>query len=145
MFAFACRAGGLLAKADRREVNLLGRYGRQLGVAWQLSEELSMFDCSDIEALQALEEQIATNRPFYPIALAAAADEDISQTWQELRHKDNDRLLEELLVKLRSTNTRSITRQKIAERTWTARSILRKLPESEHRQQLDQIAQALAK
>ena len=145
MFAFACRAGGLLAKANRREVNLLGRYGRQLGVAWQLTEELSMFECSDQEALHALEEQLATNRPFYPIALAAAHDEDIGQKWQELRKKENDHLLVEFLQQVRSSKTRVITRQKIAECTWTARKILRKLPESEHRQQLDQIAQALAK
>ena len=145
MFAFACRSGGLLAKANRREVNLLGRYGRKLGVAWQLTEELSMFDCSKNEALHALEEQIATNRPFYSIALAATHNEDISKTWQALRDKENDHLLEELLQQVRSSNSRSITRQKIAECSWAARKILSKLPDSEHRQQLDQIAQALAK
>ena len=104
-----------------------------------------MFDCSEREALQALEEQIATNRPFYSIALAATYNDDISRKWQELRHKENDHLLAELLQQVRSSNTRSITRQKIAECTWTARKILSKLPESEHRQQLDQMAQALAK
>jgi octaprenyl-diphosphate synthase len=143
MFAFSCRAGGLLAQASRRQVNLLGRFGRKLGVAWQLTEELAIFDGP--EALQALEEQIATNRPFYSIALAAEHDEEISRKWKELRQQDNEPLLKELLEEVRSTNTRSITRQKIAECSWTARTILSKLPESEQRSQLDQIAQALAK
>lgn len=145
MFAFACRAGGLLAQASRRQVNLLGRFGRKLGVAWQLTEELTMFDGSEKDALQALEEQIATNRPFYSIALAAEYDEEITKKWKELRKQDNEPLLKELLEEVRSANTRSITRQKIAECSWTARKILSKLPESEQRSQLDQIAQALAK
>ena len=90
-------------------------------------------------------EQIATNRPFYSIALAAEYDEEISRKWKELRKQDNEPLLKELLEEVRSANTRSITRQKIAECSWTARKILSNLPESEQRSQLDQIAQALAK
>ena len=145
MFAFACRAGGLLAKADRREVNLLGRYGRMLGVAWQLTEELSLFDASEQDALQVLESQLATNRPFYPIALAAAKDAEINRKWDELRSSECEHLLTDLLHQIRASETRARTRQKIAECTWTARKILRNLPESEHRQHLDNIAQALAK
>ena len=70
MFSFACRSGGLLSGASRREVNLLGRYGRQLGVAWQLTEELSALDSSFEVAKQSLEEHLNTDGktvPYVPI------------------------------------------------------------------------------
>ena len=52
MFAFACRAGGMMAKAPRSQYNLLARYGRELGVAWHLTEELAHLEGNNLSSLE---------------------------------------------------------------------------------------------
>lgn len=40
LIEFACRAGGIVAGADDSDVDRLGRYGRALGLAFQISDDL---------------------------------------------------------------------------------------------------------
>lgn len=145
MFSFACRAGGLLAKTPNREVNLLARYGRELGVAWHLTEELAYLDCSDSQALPSLERQILINRPFYTVALAIESSPQVAEYWMELQKKENPALLLALLREIQGLPVIAQTRQKIVERVWSAQSILRKLPQSAQREQLENLTQMLAK
>lgn len=145
MFSFACRSGGLLSGASRREVNLLGRYGRQLGVAWQLTEELSAWDSSFEIAKQSLEEQLSTKRPFYPLICAAEDNPEVRDLWTYLLDKEDENALDSLVHKIQSSPAIPQTRQKIGEHSWTARKIARDLPQSPHRNHLESLAQALAK
>lgn len=145
MFSFACRSGGLISGASRREVNLLGRYGRQLGVAWQLTEELSALDSSFEIARQSLEEQISTKRPFYPLIRAAEESEEVRRLWKYLLDEEDEDALINLVHQIQSSPAIPQTRQKIGEYSWTARRIARDLPQSQHRNHLEYLAQALAK
>ena len=140
MFAFACRAGGMMAKAPRSHCNLLARYGRELGIAWHLTEELAHMDSNN---LSALEDQIGLGRPFYSVALAIEEDEDVRRIWSQV---SNDVLpVGQLMDSVQSTTSLALTRQKVVEHVWSARRILRDLPQSSHRDHLDHLAHALAK
>ena len=139
MFGFACRAGGMMSKAPRAHCNLLARYGRELGVAWQLTEELAHMEGRNILAL---EEQVAMGRPFYAVALAAEQDPNIQSLWAAVLREDVP--VEQLMDELIDSPSLVQTRQTIVEHVWSARSILRDLPHSSHRDQLDHLAFALA-
>jgi octaprenyl-diphosphate synthase len=145
MFSFACRSGGLLSGGSRREVNLLGRYGRQLGVAWQLTEELSALDSSFEIAKQSLEEQLSTKRPFYPLICAAEESSEVRDLWDYLLNKEDEDALDSLVQKIQRSPAIPQTRQRIGEFSWTARKIARALPQSQHRNHLESLAEALAK
>ena len=140
MFGFACRAGGMMAKAPRAHCNLLARYGRELGVAWQLTEELAHLEGRNV---MALEEQLAMGRPFYAVALAAEQRPEIQSIWAAVRREDLP--VEALMDALQDSASLIQTRQTIIEHVWSARSILSELPHSSHRDQLDHLAYALAK
>lgn len=140
MFAFACRAGGMMAKAPRSQCNLLARYGRELGVAWHLTEELAHLEGKN---LSALEDQIGLGRPFYTVALAAETDVVVRDVWQSVQRDETD--VATLMQVLHQSTALPQTRQKVAQRVWSARSLLKDLPQSSHRDQLEQLASALAK
>lgn len=140
MFAFACRAGGMLANAPRAQYNLLARYGRELGVAWHLTEELAHLEGNN---LTALEDQIGLGRPFYTVALAAEQDDTVRDVWKAVQEDEAD--LSTFMNVLHQSKALPLTRQKVAQRVWSARSLLKDLPQSSHRDQLDGLAHALAK
>ena len=140
MFAFACRAGGMMAKAPRSQYNLLARYGRELGVAWHLTEELAHLEGNN---LSSLEDQIGLGRPFYTVALAAEQDEAIRKIWQDVQ--DDKAEVATLMESLNRSKAIPQTRQKVAQRVWSARTLLKDLPKSSHRDQLEHLASALAK
>ena len=140
MFAFACRAGGMMAKAPRTQYNLLARYGRELGVAWHLTEELAHLEGNN---LAALEDQIGLGRPFYTVAFTAEQDETIRAVWQDVQADKAD--VSTLMEVLHRSKAIPLTRQKVAQRVWSARRLLKDLPKSSHRDQLDHLATALAK
>lgn len=140
MFAFACRAGGMIAKAPRSQCNLLARYGRELGVAWHLTEELAHLEGNN---LSALEDQIGLGRPFFTVALAAEKDEDVREIWRDVQ--SDKAAVETLMEVLNRSKAIPHTRQKVAQRVWSARTLLKDLPQSSHRDQLEHLASALAK
>ena len=111
-----------------------------MGVAWQLTEELAHLESRNIPAF---EEQVAMGRPFFAVALAAEQNPEIQSMWAAVRRDDVP--VERLMDKPYDSQSLALTRQTIVEHVWSARSLLRDLPDSSHRDQLDHLAQALAK
>ena len=73
LFEVACRLGGYFNLADAPATDALARYGRELGVAYQIYD-----DCLDIfglesEAGKSLGTDVATGKPTLPVLLALEA------------------------------------------------------------------------
>lgn len=139
VFAFACRAGARLGGLDRAEVSGLSRYGRHVGVGWQLAEDLAAFEQEE-ERRDLLE----AARPLYPVAWAIDADDRIAPLWDRLREEGDPAAAEELAARVRAAGGLSAGRQALVQQVWSARQALHALPPTPARERMDQIAASLA-
>ncbi len=142
LFAFACRAGGHLVRATRPAVTGLGRYGRHVGIAWKLAEDLALFEPQDGPRL--LAHQAAGGRPSFPVAWANGIDPAIDPLWRRLGAGFDPALAEELTVRVRALGGLSAGREAMVRETWAARRALRPLPPSAARDSLDRLAASLS-
>ena len=143
VFAFACRAGGRLAGRPRSDLTALGRYGRHLGVAWQLAEDLALFERGGDELSRA----VASGRPLAPVAYAVAAGcVDLEKRWRELAERapsvDSLRRLE---ADVRAAGGLAATREAMVARSWAARQALANVREGRARESMERLAGCLAR
>ena len=139
IFAFACRAGGRLAGASRPELTALGRYGRHLGVAWQVAEDLAVFE----RGAEALAREAATARPILPVVAAAGRHADLAARWRALGAGHGDAAT--LADAIRAAGGLQTAREALVQRAWAAQAALAGLPETPARVSLARIADALAR
>ena len=139
IFAFACRAGGRLAGASRPELTALGRYGRHLGVAWQLAEDLAVFE----RGPDAVIREAATARPLLPVVAATLRVPDIGARWRAVGAGTGDAA--GVADAIRAAGGLQSAREALVQRAWAARAALAGLPESQARASLGRIADALAR
>jgi geranylgeranyl diphosphate synthase type I len=135
----ACESGGLLAGAAPAQVQVLGRYGEALGMAFQIRDDLLPYT-SDTRTIGKAITSDANNRyPHLPILLAQSLAGDADRRrLQELFSSTEDppavhRELRELL--LRTGAIEEATRL-AREHAACARAALRELPPSESRDRL---------
>lgn len=143
VFAFSCKAGGHLTHAERPVVTRLGRYGRHTGVAWQLAEDLASFEGAD--DWKSLVRRADGQRPLYPVAWAAAEDDQVAPLWRRLGDSPDAALAEEIAVRVRDAGGLRAGREALIAQTWAARLALRSVPETPARDALDRIAASLAR
>lgn len=143
VFAFACRSGARLAGATRPVLTGLGRYGRHVGIAWELAEDLATLDLEGEELVRAVEEQAAHLRPILPVSLAAERDPDIADLWLRLRRAPDPALCERIAAGVRETGAMAEGRRRLVLESWSARQALAGLPPSPPRDALDRLAAAL--
>lgn len=141
VFAFACRAGGRLAGANRRTTSALARYGRNTGLAWFIADELALLQSEHPDDIEVLIDRSATGSPGYAVALGAQRDPRVRPAWRALAGNSADR--PELLGLLADCGALSDARQRLTQAVWTARTALRDLPESPRRDALDSVAMSL--
>ncbi len=139
VFAFACRAGGRLGGLDRAEVSGLSRYGRHIGIGWQLAEDLAAFE--QAEDRQAL---LEASRPLYPVAWSAEQDAAIAPLWARLQARGEPAVAEDLAGRVRAAGGLAAGRQALIQQTWTARQALTVLPPTPARDAMERIAASLA-
>lgn len=143
LFAFTCRAGGHLVHAGRPAITGLGRYGRHVGIAWKLAEDLALFDPAT--GGRQLAHHAAAARPVFPIAWANAKDPAIDPLWRRLGGVGyDDAVATELTDRVRSLGGVGAGREAMIRETWAARRALRPLPPSPARDSLDRLAASLA-
>ncbi len=141
VFAFACRAGGRLAGADRGAVTALGRYGRNVGVAWQLAEELAVFERGG----RALADFASSGRPSYVLSWSNANDRTLDVEWQVLARSGDVALADVVAARVRAVGGLQAAREALMVRAWAARGALEPLPASPARDALDRLAAVLAR
>lgn len=142
VFAFACRAGGHLSGADRQAVGGLSRYGRHVGVAWHLAEDMALFESP--EGQERLGRELPF-RPIYPVCWAAAQDPEVEVLWRQLGHRYSRGATDAIALRVRNGGGLNASREALVHQVWTARRALTGLPETPARQRLDQIAASLAR
>jgi geranylgeranyl pyrophosphate synthase len=142
LFAFACRAGSHLVRATGPAVTGLGRYGRHVGIAWKLAEDLAFFE--PLDGRRALAHQAAAMRPLFPVAWANGQDPTIDPLWRRLGAGFDAALADELTERVRALGGLAAGREAMVRETWAARRALRPLPPSPARDSLDRLAASLA-
>lgn len=140
LFAFACRAGGHLVHASRPEISGLGRYGRHVGVAVHLSEDLVCFERGG----RALAEEAATNRTLFPVAWANAKDPALDPLWRRLGTGYDGGLATEVEERVRAAGGLTAGREALVKESWQARKALEPLRPSPARESLDRLAASVA-
>ncbi len=143
VFAFACRAGARLAGRPRSDLTALGRYGRNLGVAWQLAEDLAVFERGGDDLARA----VASGRPLAPVAFAAAQGRvDLGRAWlgfgQRLPSPDD---LRAFCDDVRGAGGLAATREAMVARSWAARQALANVREGRARESMERLAGCLAR
>jgi geranylgeranyl pyrophosphate synthase len=141
-FAFACRAGGHLVRAGRPAISGLGRYGRHVGIAYKLAEDVALFEPSTGPRL--LAHHAASVRPNFPVAWANAQDPGIDPLWRRLGEGHDVVLAGELTARIRALGGLGAGREALVRETWAARRALKPLPPSAARDSLDRLAASLA-
>jgi len=148
VFAFACRAGARLARADNRVITALGRYGRHTGLAWQFAEDLAAVSGaldseSDTPSGELLADHAATHRANLAVCQAVEADPAVGRAWLELTRDPDPERARRLAARIHATGALPRGRQRVVYEVWTARKELSKLTPSRHREVLDRITATL--
>lgn len=143
IFAFSCRAGARLGGLERADVAGLSRYGRHVGVAWQLAEDLAGFEHPEDRRM--LLSNAVWTRPLYPVAWALGEDPEMPMLWSKLRDESSERLTEQIAERVRASGGLVAGRNALVQQTWQARQALSTLPETPAREAMDRIASSLAR
>ncbi len=141
LFAFCCRAGGLIVRGDDQFVRILGRYGRILGRLWHMAEDVSL-----LRSPKGPEHLIARSllgRPMYPLVVALQRDAGLQLQWRNLVADPRIELAEPILQKMEALGAFQATREHMVEEHWAALQQLRRLPESGHRTRLEWLTKAI--
>lgn len=141
LYAFCCRAGGMLADGDPAIVSALGRYGRHLGRSWHIAEDIAMLTRGDGPGL--LLHRAECGRPVLPVIEAMDHDPWLARDWAKVV-VDGDETSAERVASAATELGLAPARRVLVRETWAARKVLRALDESPYRQGLDRIAADLA-
>lgn len=140
--AVSCRLGALFAEADATTADSLERYGRELGIAFQIADD--MLDLLGDESTigkslgSDLEKQKLTLPLIRLLDQASAADSD--QIRQLLAHPD-DYTRSQLQPFIARSDAIEYSHQRAGEHADKARRQLERLPASPARQMLEEVAE----
>jgi octaprenyl-diphosphate synthase len=142
LFAAACRIGAVLADRPPLEERALEIYGRNLGVAFQLVDDMLDYSAREIELGKAVGDDFREGKITLPIVLAfRKADERERQFWrrtlEELEQSDGD--LEHAIEMLRRHGTLAATLARAAEYAGEARRALAAFRPGPEREALDEL------
>lgn len=139
IFAFSCRAGARLSGAPRPAVTGLGRYGRHVGVAVHLAEDLAALERGDDPVM------LVSRPTLFPVALAGERDPGVNAIWRQLCGTPDAKLAEALRSGVRDAGGMQSAREALATEAWAARKALSTLDDTPAREALDRLAQALGR
>ena len=127
----------------------LGRYGFHMGVAWALHEELYRLQNEDRALF--LEDSLLRKKPLYSLSLTVQDDVEASELCQQflIRSKElSDEQLshcapfQELSLFMNNKRVFTRTKMRIVQSIFSAKRALRRLPQTAHRDALEELAQA---
>jgi octaprenyl-diphosphate synthase len=150
LFSFTCRSGARLAGATASSSLHLGIYGMHMGVAWYLHEEL--YQLQGEEGILFLEDALLRHKPLYTLSWINQESPEVSAL-QELLLKGSSEFsgeelqknpfVEKIFLQLHDQKALTQTRLRIVQSIFSARKALRRLPQTPHRDALEELALAL--
>ena len=141
LFEAASHSGAILADATPEQEAALQYYGRYLGLAFQLIDDLLDYE-GDAKAMgKNVGDDLAEGKPTLPLiqAMAVGTPEQASTVRQAIRQGGLDRL-EEVLAIVRDTGALAYTRARAEEMSAKALAQLDVLPESRYRDSMADLA-----
>jgi len=139
--AFCARSGGHLAEADRRVISALGRYGRNVGAALHVAEDIAALSSPQAESQRNL---LLRAKPALPIAHALQRDHALGDALIDLREHGDIRLATQITDRIEELGGLDAANEAVIRYAWSARRALGAVPNNTHRESLDRLAHNLA-
>lgn len=141
LFAGCCEIGGILAGASPAEQTSLRNYGLDLGIAFQLADDLLDFTSSEDALGKAAGTDLLEGKITLPLILLMAADPSVKAELEQImfdgRYEGDAK--QRLMDKLTENNTLERIRLTALAYAEKARKNLEVLPKTEYRSALDEI------
>ncbi len=144
LFSASCRIGGILADASKREENFLTEYGTNLGMSFQIVDDLLDFTGDEEVLGKPILSDLSEGRITLPLIYTLSNDggENRQRIVEILKHKKLERdSLEEILKIIKSNGALEYTYQKAEEFSLKSREIISQFPESVHRESLNLLSE----
>ncbi|MFG6665665.1 octaprenyl diphosphate synthase [Halomonas sp. HNIBRBA4712] len=141
LFEAASHCGAVLAEATPEQERALQHYGRYLGLAFQLIDDLLDYQ-GDADAMgKNVGDDLAEGKPTLPLinAMERGTPEEAKLIRQAIRQGGLDRL-DEVLAIVHRTGALDYTRERAVEMVECALKELEKLPESAYRDSMAELA-----
>ena len=137
LFEASARLGAVLADADEALEESCADFGRSLGTAFQLVDDLLDYDGNSHELGKNVGDDLREGKPTLPllVAMERASDEERALIRQAIEHGEQQQL-PEIVAIVRRTGALDATRQAAQAEADKARSVLDSLPPSAARDAL---------
>jgi octaprenyl-diphosphate synthase len=137
LFEASARLGALLAGADRPTEEACGDYGRSLGTAFQLIDDLLDYDGETHELGKNVGDDLREGKPTLPLLVAMARGEPAERDMvrHAIQHGEVARL-GDIVAVVRRTGALDVARKVAREEAAKARACLQHLPPSLHKDAL---------
>ena len=138
LFEAATQLGGVLADVDESIELALGEYGKYLGTAFQIADDLLDYTADAEELGKNIGDDLAEGKPTLPLiyALAHGNDEEKVLIKGVIENADGSQVIDQILAALERTGALEYTQRRAEEEAEKASQALSILPESEYKEAL---------
>jgi octaprenyl-diphosphate synthase len=141
LFSACCEIGGILGNSTKEQQTALRDYGMNLGIAFQLADDVLDFTSDDEVLGKASGADLLEGKLTLPLILLRDIDKSVVTELEEVIFDGNYGRVSRhsLLAKLEVNKTLEVTRQRAYSYAMKARKNLEILPETEYRKRLEEI------
>ncbi|WP_133405848.1 octaprenyl diphosphate synthase [Parashewanella tropica] len=138
LFEAATQLAGVLQNVDEATEKALGEYGKFLGTAFQITDDLLDYTADSEELGKNIGDDLAEGKPTLPLiyALAHGDEQEKSLIKGVIEKADGSKVIDQVLEALKRTGALEYTEKRANEEAQKAISALEVLPESEYKQAL---------
>ncbi len=137
LFEAACQLGAILAGKDSKTEESLAQFGRQLGLSFQIADDILDYEADSDELGKNLGDDLAEGKPTLPLIYARARCTDEQREFLDGVIRDGDLAdLPQVLEIIHQTNALQLAHQRAEELSRDAASKLENLPDTQFRQAL---------
>ncbi|MGL6011858.1 MAG: polyprenyl synthetase family protein, partial [Shewanella oncorhynchi] len=142
LFEAATLLAGVLAGATPEQETALGNYGKYLGTAFQLTDDLLDYTADSDELGKNIGDDLAEGKPTLPLiyAIAHGTDEEKQLIRQAIEQGDGTQAIDKIVAALHHCGALNYTQQKAIEESEKAIAALSALPDSDYKQALVTLA-----
>ncbi|MDX1444352.1 MAG: octaprenyl diphosphate synthase [Gammaproteobacteria bacterium] len=141
LFEAACEIGGLLAGSDEKTLAALRDYGRAIGTAFQLIDDVLDYSADETELGKNLGDDLAEGKPTLPLirVMEKGSDAERDLVRDAIEHGGLDRI-DDVMAAINNTGALDYTRQRAEAEAEKARKLLAALPANDFTRALEAVA-----
>ena len=138
LFEAATQLGGVLNKVDESIELALGEYGKYLGTAFQIADDLLDYTADAEELGKNIGDDLAEGKPTLPLiyALAHGNEQEKALIKGVIENADGSQVIDQILAALERTGALAYTQKRAEQEAEKAIQALAVLPESEYKEAL---------